>query len=116
MRSGGTLTITTDSANESHVAVTLQDTGCGMTPEQQQRVFEPFFTTKEKGVGLGMSIAHRLIEALHGAAAAPYPVGGVKDTSSFRSPKTLARFHIFRLTKRPALIKVNPVNFTNAER
>lgn len=67
MRSGGTLTITTASANESHVAVTLQDTGCGMTPEQQQRVFEPFFTTKEKGVGLGMSIVHRIIEAHHGA-------------------------------------------------
>ena len=66
MRSGGTLTITTASANESHVAVTLQDTGCGMTPEQQQRVFEPFFTTKEKGVGLGMSIVHRIIEAHHG--------------------------------------------------
>ena len=67
MRSGGTLTITTASVNESHVAVTLQDTGCGMTPEQQQRVFEPFFTTKEKGVGLGMSIVHRIIEAHHGA-------------------------------------------------
>ena len=67
MRSGGTLTITTASANESHVAVMLQDTGCGMTPEQQQRVFEPFFTTKEKGVGLGMSIVHRIIEAHHGA-------------------------------------------------
>ena len=66
MRSGGTLTITTASADESHVAVTLQDTGCGMTPEQQQRVFEPFFTTKEKGVGLGMSIVHRIIEAHHG--------------------------------------------------
>ena len=66
MRSGWTLTITTASANESHVAVTLQDTGCGMTPEQQQRVFEPFFTTKEKGVGLGMSIVHRIIEAHHG--------------------------------------------------
>ena len=66
MRSGGTLTITTASVNESHVAVTLQDTGCGMTPEQQQRVFEPFFTTKEKGVGLGMSIVHRIIEAHHG--------------------------------------------------
>ena len=37
-----------------------------MTPEQQQRVFEPFFTTKEKGVGLGMSIVHRIIEAHHG--------------------------------------------------
>ena len=66
MRSGGTLTITTASADDSHVAVTLQDTGCGMTPEQQQRVFEPFFTTKEKGVGLGMSIVHRIIEAHHG--------------------------------------------------
>jgi signal transduction histidine kinase len=37
-----------------------------MTEEQQQRLFEPFFTTKEKGVGLGMSIVHRIIESHNG--------------------------------------------------
>ncbi|GAK54649.1 putative A-signal production regulator [Candidatus Moduliflexus flocculans] len=67
MEFGGTLTIATTLADENLIQLTVQDTGSGMTPEQQQRIFEPFFTTKEKGVGLGMSIVHRIIEAHHGA-------------------------------------------------
>ncbi len=47
------------------LAITVQDNGPGLTPEQQQRIFDPFFTTKTKGTGLGMAIAQRIIEA-HG--------------------------------------------------
>ena len=65
MEQGGTLTITTASQNENTVVISVQDTGCGITPEHRQRIFEPFFTTKEEGVGLGMSIVHKIIEA-HG--------------------------------------------------
>lgn len=40
-----------------YVALSVADTGCGMTPEVRARVFEPFFTTKPpgKGTGLGLS-------------------------------------------------------------
>jgi PAS domain S-box-containing protein len=40
-----------------YVAVTVRDTGCGMSPEVLTRAVEPFFTTKEtgKGTGLGLS-------------------------------------------------------------
>jgi two-component system sensor histidine kinase/response regulator len=65
MEQGGTLTITTTSQDENTMVVSVQDTGCGITPEHRQRIFEPFFTTKEQGVGLGMSIVHKIVEA-HG--------------------------------------------------
>ncbi len=66
MEAGGTLTIRTASQNDSGVSISVQDSGCGMTAEQQQRIFEPFFTTKDRGVGLGMSIVHKILEAHSG--------------------------------------------------
>jgi signal transduction histidine kinase/CheY-like chemotaxis protein len=40
-----------------HVLLKVADTGCGIPPENMDKVFEPFFTTKEigKGTGLGLS-------------------------------------------------------------
>lgn len=65
METEGTLTIATITHKDKTITIRVQDTGCGMTSEQMQRIFEPFFTTKDKGVGLGMSIVHRVVEA-HG--------------------------------------------------
>jgi signal transduction histidine kinase len=65
MSEQGTLTLTLATRDEHHVALSIEDTGCGISTEQQQRIFEPFFTTKDKGVGLGMSIVQKIIEA-HG--------------------------------------------------
>jgi signal transduction histidine kinase len=39
------------------VAVTLSDTGAGMTPEVVARAFEPYFTTKEIGLGSGLGLS-----------------------------------------------------------
>jgi len=63
----GTLTVRTVCL-EDGLAVTVQDTGCGMTPEQLERVFQPFYTTKEpgKGTGLGLSVSLGIVQSLGG--------------------------------------------------
>jgi CheY-like chemotaxis protein len=40
-----------------HVALIVQDSGIGMSPEAQARVFEPFYTTKSAGQGTGLGMA-----------------------------------------------------------
>ncbi|RYD54038.1 MAG: response regulator [Sphingomonadales bacterium] len=40
-----------------HVAITVADTGCGMTQEVLDRVYEPFFTTKPVGQGTGLGLS-----------------------------------------------------------
>jgi two-component system NtrC family sensor kinase len=50
------------------VCVSVSDSGCGISEENQKRIFEPFFTTKEvgKGTGLGLSISYDIIKKHHG--------------------------------------------------
>lgn len=47
------------------IKVMISDTGGGIKQEIMDKIFDPFFTTKENGVGLGLAISKRIIEA-HG--------------------------------------------------
>ena len=64
MDGGGILRVETHLSKDS-VRVIVSDTGPGIPPDQMEKVFNYYYTTKEKGVGLGLPIAHRIIEA-HG--------------------------------------------------
>jgi PAS domain S-box-containing protein len=48
------------------VCISVKDTGVGMDEERVRKIFDPFFTTKKTGTGLGLSVAHRIIENLRG--------------------------------------------------
>jgi len=68
---------------DDRVRLSLRDTGPGIAAEDLPRVFEPFYTTKQRGqgLGLGLSISHRIIENLGGTlSAANHPGGGAVFT------------------------------------
>ncbi|HET9697589.1 MAG TPA: ATP-binding protein [Terriglobales bacterium] len=65
MPSGGMLTIGCEQ-NQGNVCAFVEDTGEGISPEQQKKMFIPYFTTKQGGTGLGLANARRSIAAMGG--------------------------------------------------
>jgi signal transduction histidine kinase len=49
------------------VVIEVEDTGPGIPAEHLDRIFEPYFTTKEGGTGLGLALAHKIIQEHDGS-------------------------------------------------
>ena len=89
MPNGGTLTITSRKIGDN-VEICFCDTGEGMTHETLSKLWTPLFTTKAKGMGFGLPICKRIVEAHGGTISA-------KST----------------IKKGTAITLALPINFTN---
>jgi signal transduction histidine kinase len=61
----GLITISVETEGKRWVNVRVSDTGNGLNPDETSRIFDPDYTTKEKGLGLGLPLAHEIIRG-HG--------------------------------------------------
>jgi signal transduction histidine kinase len=84
MPTGGELRVQAQ-ADDSHVVVSVADTGVGMDGDALARAFEPFFSTKTGGSGLGLANARRSIELQGGTIGiASAPGAGTTVTITLR--------------------------------
>lgn len=64
----GEIQINTSNPNEDTIKLEIRDNGIGISAEDIPHIFEPFFSTKQevRGIGLGLSIAHGIIQSHKG--------------------------------------------------
>jgi two-component system sensor histidine kinase HydH len=84
MPSGGTLEIGAAAAGAT-LTVTVADTAGGIAPDLLPKVFDPYVTTKAKGLGLGLAIARRIVEA-HGGTIEAGSEPGRRTSFRFALP------------------------------
>jgi PAS domain S-box-containing protein len=46
----------------NRVRVEVEDTGTGIEPSETDRIFNPFYTTRDSGTGLGLALAHKIVQ------------------------------------------------------
>ena len=65
--------------NGAQGEIVIEDSGAGITDEDQEKLFEPFYTTKDKGTGLGLANVYANIEAHQGRIyVEPGDLGGAR--------------------------------------
>jgi signal transduction histidine kinase len=102
MPEGGSLVIATRLSG-NRALIEIRDRGAGMTPDVHARLFEPFFSTKARGMGLGLSIVKKIVDAHAGdihVESAPgagttvsvfLPISDVKsDVVAFGAPAAIS--------------------------
>jgi len=74
---GGRILIRTRLENNNRVTLVIEDNGCGIPMEVQDKLFEPFFTTKPvgKGIGIGLSTCYSIVSNHGGEISVTSMVG-----------------------------------------
>ena len=75
----GTVTILMGSKEKDKAVISISDTGTGLAEDDVDKIFNLDFTTKEKGLGLGLALAHEIIQA-HGGEIRVQSTPGVGTT------------------------------------
>lgn len=62
----GSITLSVEKEGKKWAKITISDTGGGLSREEREQIFNPDYTTKEKGLGLGLALAHEIIQGHSG--------------------------------------------------
>jgi len=62
----GSITLSVEQEAKELARVRISDTGGGLSSEEMEQIFNPDYTTKEKGLGLGLALAHEIIQGHSG--------------------------------------------------
>lgn len=81
----GAISISVEPSGSDWISIKITDTGSGLTPEETERIFDPEYTTKEKGLGLGLPIAHEIVRG-HGGRILVQSEPGSGTTFDVRLP------------------------------
>ena len=88
MVDGGVLTVQAE-ATDANFAIRVSDTGSGMDEETANHVFDAFYTRKAKGIGLGLAVSKRIVEA-HGGTITAESAVRAGTTFSLALPRVRA--------------------------
>jgi signal transduction histidine kinase len=86
MPSGGIVKLSCDlQADNQRVTIIIDDHGVGLAEDDLKRLGEPFFTKRKGGIGLGFSLAYRVIKE-HGGALQVTSIQGHGTTVTISLP------------------------------
>jgi signal transduction histidine kinase len=91
MAGGGVVTVSA-ALRSGKMCLRVSDEGVGIPRENREKIFDPFFTTKDGGTGLGLSVAHQIVEQHGGALTAEAnPTKGMTFTALFPLRQEVSR-------------------------
>jgi signal transduction histidine kinase len=67
---GGGDVVVTATSRDGKILISVHDQGQGVAPDVRDKIFDPFFTTKDGGTGLGLSVAHQIVDQHGGVLTA----------------------------------------------